>query len=152
MKKIGFHSSDHIRVSRQSCTPASTFYSTNFLSFSSFVRPDQPGCDANCSLRPRRGKKPRIQRATRDFIAERSVHASTENVAAHDNIFDSKNVDCISDYRCGISVSGMEDVSNVTVHEDVAGTGAGDFCFGNARVGAAYPEDAGMLACHVLAE
>lgn len=80
------------------------------------------------------------------------MHASAESVAAYDNVFDFENVNCISDYRCGIFVSGMEDVGNVAVHEDVAGTRAGDCCFGDARVGAADPEDAGLLACRVLAE
>lgn len=73
-------------------------------------------------------------------------------MAAYDNVFDFENVYCISDDRCGILVSGMEDVGNVAVHEDVAGTRAGDCCFRDARVGAADPEDAGLLACRVLAE
>ena len=80
------------------------------------------------------------------------MNASAKDVATYDNIFDFELIDCISDYRRGVFVVGMEDVGNVAVHEDVAGTRAGDCCFGDARVGAADEENARVLACRILTE
>lgn len=73
-------------------------------------------------------------------------------MAAYDDIFDFERLDCVGYYRCDVWVSRMDDVGDVAVSEDVAGTGAGDCCFGNARVGATDEENAGFLACRVLIE
>ena len=54
--------------------------------------------------------------------------------------------DGVGDHALAVEVRGREDVGDVAVHEDVAGLQAEQGRLGDARVGAADPEDLGLLA------
>lgn len=54
--------------------------------------------------------------------------------------------DGVGDDALAVEVRGREDVGDVAVHEDVAGLEAEDGGLGDAGVGAADPEDLGLLA------
>lgn len=68
-------------------------------------------------------------------------------MAAHDHVLHLQMQDRVHDDGLGGEVRGREDIGDVAVHEDVAGLEAEDRGLGDAGVGAAEPEEGGMLAC-----
>lgn len=67
-------------------------------------------------------------------------------MAAQDDVFDFEVDDGEFEDAGAAEVVVLDDVGDVAVHEDVAGLQAEDGGFGAAGVGAADPEDFGMLA------
>lgn len=65
---------------------------------------------------------------------------------AHDDVLDLEVRDRVRDHGLRVQVAGGQDVGDVAVHEDVAWLQAQHGGFGDARVGAADPEDLGLLA------
>lgn len=65
---------------------------------------------------------------------------------AHDDVLNLEVRDGVGDDALAVEVRRGEHVGDVAVHEDVAGFEAEDGRFGDAGVGAADPEDLGVLA------
>lgn len=65
---------------------------------------------------------------------------------ADDDVRDLEVGEGVGDDGLGAEVRGRQDVGDVAVDEDVAGPEAEDGGFGDAGVGAAEPEDRGLLA------
>lgn len=67
-------------------------------------------------------------------------------MAADDDVLHLEVGDGVGDDALAVDVGGGQDVGDVAVHEDVARLEAEDGGFGDAGVGAADPEDLGLLA------
>ena len=80
------------------------------------------------------------------LVRQRGVDAAAAGVAADDNVLDFEVDDGVFDDGAGVQVARVQDVGDVAMHEDVAWFEAQDGGFGNAGVGAADPEDLGVLA------
>lgn len=65
---------------------------------------------------------------------------------AHDDVLHFQIADRVLDHGLAVQVGRGEDVGDVAVDEDVAGLEAEHGGFGDAGVGAADPEDLGVLA------
>lgn len=73
-------------------------------------------------------------------------------MAADDDVLDAEIGDGVLDHAGGGEVTGVQDVGDVAVDEDLARVGAAEGGFGHAGVGAAEPEDAGGLALGTAGE
>lgn len=67
-------------------------------------------------------------------------------MAADDDVADAQMAHGVLDHRRGAQVRGVQHVGDVAVDEDVAGLEAQHGCFRASRVGAADPENLGLLA------
>lgn len=65
---------------------------------------------------------------------------------AHDDVLHLEVRDGVGDDAAAVEVRRGQDVGDVAVHEDIAGLEAEDGGLGDAGVGAADPEDLGLLA------
>jgi len=73
-------------------------------------------------------------------------------MAAEDDVRDFDMLDCVFDDGGDGDVGGGNDVGDVAVDEHVAGLETEEGCFGDARIGAADPEDRGRLSLAHLRE
>lgn len=67
-------------------------------------------------------------------------------MAAHDDVLDLEVLRGILDHGKRVEIRGDQNVSDITVAEDIAGLEAENCGFGAAGVCTAYPEDFGRLA------
>jgi len=86
------------------------------------------------------------------LVGEGGLDATARGVAAQHDVLDLEVGDGVLDDGGGVEVTGVHDVGDVAVHEDVAGLQAQDGGLGAARVGAADPEDLRVLARRQLRE
>lgn len=89
--------------------------------------------------------QPRINQS-QFLIRQRRIRTPTARMSAHDQMLDLQMLHGVGDDRLRVQIAGREDVGDVAVHEDVPGLQTQHGGFGDARVGAADPEDLGLLA------
>ncbi|KFY34059.1 hypothetical protein V494_07092 [Pseudogymnoascus sp. VKM F-4513 (FW-928)] len=90
-------------------------------------------------------REPRIQYPADAAISERRSSTTTARVAAQHDMLDLQVRNRILDNRAGVDVGGADDVGDVAVNKNVTWLQAEDGGLGDARVGAAEPEDSGGL-------
>ena len=86
------------------------------------------------------------------LVAEGSGNAAAAGVAAQDDMLDLQMLDGELDDAEQAQIGGVDDIGNVAVGEDVAGLEAEHGGLGDARVGAADPQDGRRLAFGGLGE
>lgn len=91
------------------------------------------------------GQEPRVQ-DPKLLITHRGCDTATRSVTADDNVLDFEMLDGKLDDRARAEVTGVEDICDIAVHEDIARVQAQEGGFGASRVRAAQPQDLWLLA------
>ena len=86
------------------------------------------------------------------LAVERRQDAAAAEVAADHDLGDREHVDGVLQRRQAVQVGVHDEVRHVTVHEHLAGIGAGDLVGRHAAVGAPDPQVARCLLCRQAAE
>lgn len=91
------------------------------------------------------GQQPGVE-DTQLLVPQRSSNASAGSMTAEDYVIDSQVTDGVLDDGRRAKIARVKDIGNVSVHEDITGFHVENGGFRAPRVGAADPEDLGLLA------